>query len=252
MEEGAISAEMLGKAFESATTGTGKFAGMQDRLANTFAGSKARLIDQLKLIGVEYGGLVNQLAQPVFIGLSEGIDKLILEGNSSALSQDFAQPIAKKTEVTWDKIAEQLKGANKEQEKLMQRLSQDGDQLTRSLRTPMEILKDDLAEFTRLMDSNVISSQTFARASERSAKAFRDAAMSANRIKEMSTPSVSAASGTAGVSAIFRARIDEQDRAASERAAAARHAEIAKILRDVHKTLKQDNRPEIVLNEKGL
>ncbi len=55
MADGAVSAEMVTKALASAVAEGGRFHGMNERLAETGAGSYAKLISDLEKIGVQLG-----------------------------------------------------------------------------------------------------------------------------------------------------------------------------------------------------
>jgi len=74
MEQGAISAEMVASAFRTATEAGGRFAGMNERLANSIAGQYSKIEGDIKALAVEVGtelipvltqasGLLRQLFQ---------------------------------------------------------------------------------------------------------------------------------------------------------------------------------------------
>ena len=55
MENGGISAEMVARAFESATSKGGRFYGMNDRMSQTTAGQFAKLKSNVELLAIEIG-----------------------------------------------------------------------------------------------------------------------------------------------------------------------------------------------------
>jgi tape measure domain-containing protein len=55
MEAGGISAEMVAKAFESATSQGGRFYGMNDRMSQTTAGQFAKLQSNIEMLAIEIG-----------------------------------------------------------------------------------------------------------------------------------------------------------------------------------------------------
>lgn len=55
MEDGGISAEMVARAFESATSAGGRFHGMNDRMSQTTAGQFAKLKSNVELLAIEIG-----------------------------------------------------------------------------------------------------------------------------------------------------------------------------------------------------
>jgi tape measure domain-containing protein len=55
MEDGGISAEMVARAFESATSAGGRFHGMNDRMSQTTAGQFAKLKSEVELLAIEIG-----------------------------------------------------------------------------------------------------------------------------------------------------------------------------------------------------
>ena len=71
MEQGAISAQEVTAAFEAATTGTGDFAGMTDRLANTMGGKMAVAMSNLESAGAQLG----QALGPLIIGITDGFNE---------------------------------------------------------------------------------------------------------------------------------------------------------------------------------
>lgn len=292
MEEGSISIQHLGAAFDAATEKGGKFHGMQERMANTFSGQLAKSRELFTMWATGVGDDIQKELFPTLFALNLAAENIETIGAAAArISQtnllnpfslaeaaaswqtiaNFGGLPGEKTKslseilglsnlkADWDKIKQEIEGttADKEAENRMKRLKSEGEELAKSVRKPGEIFIDEVTRLNELLDNFAIGPETFARALIQAEDTLRKSLEHTNGIKRnlQQTPLVAPLSGQAAFTAINRARQNQFDSVVNSeesQRAAADRARSNKLLADILKAIKDGRDPKVVLKEAGL
>lgn len=226
VENGQIGFPQLQAALFELTKEGSKFGGMMGKQAETFWGQWSTLMDNLKIAfsGVgkmfintltEILKILNQVLEawnkfwgntPKDAGKFGSLDmKLIAEG---------MKPL--------EQAADKAKEAADEAAKAIESLHKRGESLTQSLRTPLEVFSDSVAEFNTLLDAGAISAETYARAMAKAkddlAGQARSAEQIAQQLRQQNGPVAALQFGTQqAFSAIAASQRESQVRAETQR-----------------------------------
>ena len=210
MEEGAISAEMVASAFQIATSEGGMFHNGMAEASQTLTGLWSTFKDELKELAVIIGEQLLPLAKELLEAAIEGVRWVkawFEDADAMAGGTDKAKKSIDELRKSFEPLSSNAGQVAKEMEKMQQR----ADALVKSLRNPMEVFKDSAREANELLDSGLISIETWGRAIERAGEVYKDAVKTA-QMPSFQDTRVGAADRytTAGFSAVQQARMSFQ------------------------------------------
>jgi tape measure domain-containing protein len=199
VEAGEISSTQVVAAFEAMSGAGGKFANMMERQTDTLIGqwnkfkenitliamnAMAPLAEALKEILKMINDALDGLMQLMGVNRSSGGFKTVDDAATKAMRErETAQKNAEKAANEAKKAAEE---AAKIEQKHTDEIRKRGEELTRSLRTPIEIARDRFAELNELFHAGVISAETMKRAMKDIDDGFAKASKVLDQTKEQS------------------------------------------------------------------
>lgn len=254
MENGTISAEMLAAAFQMATEKGSRFHNMLDAQSKTLTGQQARLKELYAELWRPGGEAIMNAKTAAYRKLGDGLQWLNKQlGRPQNASKDIGKQFVDPAESLRKMFAETKAAAQAAKEleafnKQMDRLRDLGENLTKSMRTPGEIFKDDARSFQNMLQHGVISAETYARAMARARTDLVSQLDSTQRIANIQKQvSIAPASRftASGQSAAFQSQLNAQHAAAIEKAQLEKQTSMDRHLKNIADELKNE-KPAVV------
>jgi tape measure domain-containing protein len=186
MEAGGISSEMVTEAFKSATSEGGRFFGMMKAQGGTFAGQWAKLIENLQQAFLPAGKLILGMLTEVLKVANAALESWNKFWGNTPQAKG-AKNLGAVDKSVFDGLGKDPREAEKaadDAKRAIEQLQQQGNALAQSLRTPFEIIHDNVAEAHRLLEAGVISADTYSRALGKAREDLAAQARSAREIRE--------------------------------------------------------------------
>lgn len=196
VEAGQIGANDVVKAFEAMTGSGGKFANMMERQTDTLIGQWNKFKENITFIAMQVMAPMAEALKQILMLINAGLDglaKLFGRGasegayktsDSDATKRYREQEKAQKdVETAASKAADDLKKKTDEMQKR-------GEAMAKSLRSPIEVMRDGFREMVELFDAGAISWETLQRGISKAGDDFERASKSAKEMNEAAKPLV--------------------------------------------------------------
>lgn len=187
--------------------------------------------DSINKMKRAWGAFVQQVAvlvAPALAAIAEGLAAVVgwfnrLMGNATGATAPFKEFSTDAKKAAFD--IKDMAAAAKEAEDARKKLMEQGADVTKSMRTPVEVYRDALAELNNLVQKGVITWTTYTRAAK---KAMQDVLATRKEISDFKTPAIGAVTrgSASGFSALQEAQRAKQDADRRHRESVAWYARI--------------------------
>lgn len=188
VEEGQVGSNDVVKAFESMTGAGGKFANMMERQTETIIGQWNKLKENLTLVAADSVSPLEGDLRGILKYLNDeyipAFRRLYMGGEDSPTAAYETQNKATADSLRQLADAQKLaEDAVRHFNDMLDDMDERGESLSKSLRTPFEVMRDALAETVALFNSASIDSETYSRSVNKIASDFEKASKSAKNIQ---------------------------------------------------------------------
>jgi tape measure domain-containing protein len=220
VEAGKIGADDVVKAFEAMTGSGGKFANMMERQTDTLIGQWNKFKENITFIAMQVMAPMAEALKQILMLINAGLDGLAKlfgrgasggaykTGDTEATKRYREQEKAQKdAETAASRAADELKKKTDEMQKR-------GEAMAKSLRSPIEVMRDSFREMVELFNVGAISWETLQRGISKASDDFERAAKSAKEINEATKPLAAYQRFSVGAFSAAQAASRESDKAA--------------------------------------